>query len=83
MKLSAAGISPRLAVASEKCPYWPLQHPALMLPHSFIAREQATRTRMAAGPSDPLGQVEAGYRISLDRTRHKRGPPALELLQAI
>jgi hypothetical protein len=75
MEMGLANIPSRFVVISEKCPYSPFTHAQLMLPHVFFR----ARTAIVTHPTT-LAQVvcetEAGFRISADRTRHKRGPPA-------
>lgn len=70
-------IPSRFTTVSAKCPYAPFAHRALMLPHAFAAPVVLTATRQAAGPAATIREAETGYRISMDRTRHKRGPPRL------
>jgi hypothetical protein len=60
-----------------KCPCCPFGHLALMLPHAFAALSATPAAGLAAGPAILVRDAEAGYRISADRTRQKRGPPTL------
>ena len=60
-----------------KCPCCPFGRVALTLPHAFAALSATPSAALAAGPAIPVRDAEAGYRISADRTRHKRGPPTL------
>lgn len=62
-------------VVSEKCPYSPFTHAPLMLPHVFF-RQSAAAINSSACLAGIVREAEAGYRISADRTRPKRGPPA-------
>jgi hypothetical protein len=64
---------------SSNCPYWPAGHLRLMMPHA-VATQPAVVARHAAHPAEVVREAEAGYRISFERTRQKRGPPALTLL---
>jgi len=67
----------RYRVVSEKCPFSPFAHTPLVQPHAYGVMSRPPVTRFAAGPATVVGSVEAGYRISADRTRHKRGPPSI------
>ena len=62
---------------SEKCPWTPFTRASLMLPHGLALRASAARVGRAGGSASTIGEAEAGYRISADRTRCKRGPPSL------
>jgi hypothetical protein len=62
---------------TEKCPYAPFTRCPLMLPHSFAPSARSTVAGPTPGPALNVRAVEAGYRISADRARHKRGPPRL------
>ena len=64
---------------SSNCPYWPAGHLRLMMPHA-VATQSAVVARYAARTAEVVREAEAGYRISSERTRQKRGPPALTLL---
>jgi hypothetical protein len=60
----------------EKCPYAPAA-PALLLPRSFSPpAETSVIAQLAACPS-VAARTETQGRISLDRGRQKRGPPAI------
>jgi hypothetical protein len=61
---------------NEKCPYAPFAGLALMLPHAFALRGIAPITGHTAASAAVVRDAEAGYRISADRTRQKRGPPS-------
>jgi hypothetical protein len=61
----------------EKCPYAPFAGLALMLPHAFAPRGIPALARNVAASAAIVRDAEAGYRISADRTRQKRGPPSL------
>jgi hypothetical protein len=73
--MALQNIPSRFVVVSEKCPYCPFLHAQLMLPHIFF-RPASAFTAHAASIADIVRETEAGYRISADRARHKRGPPA-------
>jgi hypothetical protein len=62
---------------SEKCPYAPFAGVALMLPHAFAPRGVSVLLGHAVTSAAVVRDAEAGYRISADRTRQKRGPPSL------
>jgi hypothetical protein len=74
--MTLRNIPSRFTVVSEKCPCCPFVHAQLMLPHVFFRTASAFTTH-AASIAEVVRETEAGYRISTDRTRHKRGPPAL------
>jgi hypothetical protein len=63
-----------------KCPCCPFGRVALMLPHAFTTLSATPTATLAAGPAIPVRDAEAGYRISADRTRQKRGPPPFLIL---
>lgn len=69
--------SSKYTTVSEKCPWTPFTRASLMLPHGWALQASAVWTGRASGPAAAIGEAEAGYRISADRTRRKRGPPAL------
>jgi len=73
--MTLENIPSRFVVVSEKCPYSCFTHAQLMLPHVFF-RSTSALTAHAASIADVVRETEAGYRISADRARHKRGPPA-------
>lgn len=64
-------------IVTERCPYAPFSGVALMLPHALAAAHRTALAAGAAGPAAIVGDALAGYRISADRTRQKRGPPSL------
>lgn len=66
----------RYHTVSEKCPWSPFAGAALMLPHAFASQAAPALTGQAGGPATAVGEAEAGYRVSADRTRRKRGPPS-------
>jgi len=66
-----------MVTLSEKCPYAPFARCPLMLPHSFTPSARGAIAGPGTGPALIVRAAEAGYRISADRTRHKRGPPPL------
>ena len=65
----------RYRVVSEKCPFSPFAHTPLVQPHAYASNRPVV-AGFAYGPAAVTGSAEAGYRISADRTRHKRGPPS-------
>lgn len=69
------GSPSRFHVASEKCPYTPLGHAPFVVPRALATPIPAALTFDAPGICGVIRSAEAGYRISVDRTRHKRGPP--------
>ena len=69
--------SPRYQTVSGRCPYSPFSGVALMAPHAFAAHTEALTVTRAAGPAAVVREAEAGHRISFNRSRQKRGPPAL------
>jgi hypothetical protein len=62
---------------TEKCPYAPLAGLALMMPHAFAAGGIPALAGHTFASAAIVREAEAGYRISADRTRQKRGPPSL------
>jgi hypothetical protein len=62
---------------TEKCPYSPFAGVALMLPHVFQNRSEPEMGSQSSGFSFTVRQAAAGFRVSVDRTRYKRGPPEL------
>ncbi len=69
----------RFAAPIEKCPYFPaavvVLHPTLFVP----AMSSAIFAGLVSHPSG-VAQIESKLRISLDRSRQKRGPPAISSL---
>jgi hypothetical protein len=76
-EMALENIPSRFVTLSEKCPYAPFARCPLMLPHSFTPSARRTVAGPSQGPAILVRAAEAGYRISADRTRHKRGPPRL------
>jgi hypothetical protein len=72
-----ANVPPRYRSVSAKCPVAPFAGIALMLPHVFAAHTAPASVIPAASPAALVREAEAGYRISFERARQKRGPPAL------
>jgi hypothetical protein len=60
-----------------RCPFAPPAGLAVVLPHALAAAQRPIATMHAAGPAAVVRDAEAGYRISHDRARSKRGPPSL------
>jgi hypothetical protein len=75
MSMAMGNIPPRFRTASEKCPFSPFSHPQLMVPQVFALNTAQAAIGLASGAEAVVREAEAGYRISADRTRHKRGPP--------
>jgi hypothetical protein len=73
--MMTAGPSHDRTVA-EKCPFSAFAGLALMLPHAFSRAHRRGAEVAFAGQAAVVRDVEAGYRISHDRTRQKRGPPS-------
>ena len=69
------GASSRRMTVSEKCPYAPFSRCPLTLPHSYAPSARLAIAGPGQSPSLIVRSAEAGYRISADRTRQKRGPP--------
>ncbi|HTW48097.1 MAG TPA: hypothetical protein VMD92_09115 [Acidobacteriaceae bacterium] len=67
----------RNPTVEEKCPYAPFAGRSLMLPHAFTPRGVPAMAEQAVTSAAIVRDPEAGYRISADRTRQKRGPPSL------
>lgn len=77
MMAEAMGQAPsRDRTVTEKCPYAPFAGVALMIPHAMAAAYHRVATAGPAGQAAIVGDALAGYRISADRTRLKRGPPS-------
>jgi hypothetical protein len=77
MKMEMGDLPSHDRSVSEKCPFSPFAHTPLMQPHAFPVLVSSASTSLAAGPAAIVRAAEAGYRISADRARHKRGPPRL------
>lgn len=77
MQMAMGYVPSRFITVSEKCPYAPFARCPLMLPHSFTPSARHTVAGPSQGPALIVRAAEAGYRVSADRTRHKRGPPRL------
>jgi hypothetical protein len=60
-----------------RCPFAPFARVLLMMPHSLATQAIPAGVTLAVGPAAAVHDAEAGYRISADRTRRKRGPPLL------
>ena len=75
MRVELGNIPSGMRVVSEKCPYSPFTHTPLLQPHPFAAPLTLTAANHAADFTTVIREAEAGYRISADRVRHKRGPP--------
>lgn len=75
MDVQVGNIPARSAVISETCPYAPFAHIPLLQPHAYALVRPAAAFGAVAGPAAAIGAAEAGYRVSADRTRQKRGPP--------
>lgn len=76
-EMELGNIPSGLVTVSEKCPYAPFARCPLMLPHSFTPSARGAIAGPGKGPALIVRAAEAGYRISADRARHKRGPPRL------
>ena len=68
--------SPKWQTALEHCPFRPA---ALLASHTSPLAPRATQARLAAFFSLSFGvaQTESRWRIARDRSRQKRGPPAV------
>jgi len=77
MNVEMGNIPSRFRVVSEKCPFSGFARTPLLQPHPFTSISAPTAARQAAGSAAIVRAAEAGYRISADRARHKRGPPRL------
>jgi hypothetical protein len=75
MSMTMGNIPSRYRTVSEKCPFSPFGHSTLMIPHAFALNNSPASLVRTASPESIVREAEAGYRISADRTRHKRGPP--------
>lgn len=69
----------QFSTPAEKCPYYPS---ALVPAHSELLALPVADAVCASLVSHPAGvvQTESMWRISRDRSRQKRGPPALSSL---
>jgi hypothetical protein len=77
MNMQVGSIPSTFHVISARCPYSPFTHGPLMAQHVFAAPADSAFINPASGTANLVREAEAGYRISADRTRHKRGPPTL------
>ena len=68
-----------LIAPRDKCPYCPGAIPANQQTPYVTAKATSLKVSVAAHPSG-VAQTESKRRISLDRSRQKRGPPVLSLL---
>jgi hypothetical protein len=75
MNMEMGNIPSSSHVLSEKCPFSPYAHTPFVQPHAFAATHVPAAAGPAAAPAAVVAAAEAGYRISADRARHKRGPP--------
>jgi hypothetical protein len=75
MNMEAGSIPSSFHVISARCPYSPFIHGPLMPQHAFAAPADSGFPSPATGTGAVIREAEAGYRISADRARHKRGPP--------
>jgi len=75
MAMEMGYVPSRFHIVSEKCPYSPFARVTLMLPHAFVAYRAPAIAGYASATAAVIAEAEAGYRISADRARHKRGPP--------
>jgi hypothetical protein len=79
--VQAAGHASESAVVaiSDKCPFFP--HTSVVRDHEIDAATQAAAV-FAGWISHPSGspQIEAGYRVSYQRSHQKRGPPSSSVL---
>jgi hypothetical protein len=73
----AMGQAPlRYRTVTERCPYAPFAGLALVMPHALALRSAPAIAGRAFTAAAIMRDAEAGYRISADRTRQKRGPPS-------
>jgi len=72
--------SPQLAAAPQRCPLFPHSLPAVGV--TLHAAPPASAALYAGLTSHPAihPQIQAAYRLSLDRARQKRGPPVQTVL---
>lgn len=75
----SVAVPSRYRTIAARCPYFPALRILLMTPHGVIT-PAANGICQALQLSEIVRETEAGYRISADRTRQKRGPPAPVLL---
>lgn len=73
----ALAVPSKYAVASEKCCFPVLPQALLMLPHAFTADAVSSAALPLSTPEAVAREAESARRISRERSRHKRGPPAL------
>lgn len=75
-EMASRGVS--LSTISEKCPYSIAPPATVVLPVYTPPASASIFAGIARHPA-VSAQVEAQFRISFDRARHKRGPPAVIL----
>lgn len=68
--------SPQDRTVAPKCPFAPFASRSLMAPHAIAAGHRPIASAGMAGLGVIVREALAGYRISADRTRQKRGPPS-------
>lgn len=80
MRMEVGNLPPGSVVLSEKCPYSPFTRTPLLQSHAFALAALLPVSGQHTGPAAIIRTAEAGYRISADRARHKRGPPPAFIL---
>lgn len=75
----SVAVPSRYRTIAARCPYFPAARILLMTPHGVVT-PAANGIYQALQLSAVVRETEAGYRISADRSRQKRGPPAPVLL---
>ena len=65
-------------VVSERCPYGAPSAPTMSHPDWTLDTAQAVFAGVVSHPA-VAPQTESKRRVSADRSRHKRGPPAISL----
>jgi hypothetical protein len=68
-----------ISVMAEKCPYAPAVAPVFHLTTFAPSTDTAIFAEVVSHPA-VHAQTEARHRVSFDRARQKRGPPAASLL---
>jgi len=76
---AAASMKPTLRAPVEKCPYYPASVFVSSHVDLGFAPAMATYAGLVSHPA-VHAQTESMWRIARDRSRQKRGPPALSLL---
>jgi len=74
----AGDTSPKFRAPADHCPYSPAVTTAIRSSWSVLPREGSIYAGLVSHPA-VVAQTQSMWRISRDRSRQKRGPPAVFL----